>query len=156
MRHEPLMPICVRSQRFSPAALRKVQIKYFARRSRCSSVSPGSSAARSWSGSRSLGVRILTAETQRPTMAGARPRRVTSTSGSSGMNQGAAGKYECLAFYCRSLFHAAPALSLRELARIEMLQSIKKGWEHNGSVHLIGEILSAHLQALRLKFADKV
>lgn len=37
-----------------------------------------------------------------------------------------------------------------------MLQSIKKGWEHNCSVHLIWEILSAHLHALRLKFANKV
>lgn len=59
------------------------------------------------------------------------------------------------AILCRPLFHAASALSLRELARIEMLQSIKKGWEHNGSVHLIWEILSAHLHALRLKFANK-
>ena len=60
------------------------------------------------------------------------------------------------AILCRPLLHAASALSLRELARIEMLQSIKQGWEHNGSVHLIGEILSAHLHALRLKFANKV
>ena len=35
-----------------------------------------------------------------------------------------------------------------------MLQSIKKGWEHNRSVHLIRKILSAHLHALRLKFAN--
>ena len=60
------------------------------------------------------------------------------------------------AILCRPLLHAASALSLRELARIEMLQSIKQGWEHNGSVHLIWEILSAHLHALRLKFANKV
>ena len=37
-----------------------------------------------------------------------------------------------------------------------MLQSIKQGWEHNGSVHLIRKILSAHLHALRLNFANKV
>ena len=40
--------------------------------------------------------------------AGARPRRVTSTSGSSGMNQVAARKHECLPFYAGRFFMPLP------------------------------------------------
>ena len=77
--------MCVTSHSLFPSFPSKVQTRYFARRPRLTSFFPERHSARSGTGDRSFGARTTAPVTTFPTTAGARPRRVTSTSGSSGM-----------------------------------------------------------------------